>query len=214
MATETSRTRRLSAAERRDLILSGAMQVFAERGYHDASMAEIASAAGITPAVIYDHFTSKQELHEVLLETQAEALIAFVGRSVLTVGEDHEERMRAGINAFFVFVETHPLAWRLAFRDPLGDIAIATVHTRINQRATEAMAVFIAHAAPKTVTGYPSGGPALEMFGQLLKMSLNGLASWWYEHRDVPREEVVERVMEFCWTGLERLGTTTGEKGN
>lgn len=209
MSTETTRVR-LSATERRDLILEGAAQVFAEQGYHDASVAEIARAGGVSPAVIYDHFVSKQELHEVLLEKQTEALIAFVGSAVLGVGEEPAARMRAGIDAFFTFVKTHPFAWRMIFRDPPGDPAIAAVHTRINQRATGAIAFLIDLSAPNALVDHPNRPQALEMFGELLKMSLNGLAAWWYEHQDVTHEEVVERTMDFCWIGLERLANEKG----
>jgi AcrR family transcriptional regulator len=214
MTAGTSRPRRLSAAERRDLILNGGMQVFAEQGYHDASMAEIARAAGITAAVIYDHFSSKQELHEVLLETQTEALIAFVGQSVITASEVPAERMRTGIDAFFSFVESHPFAWRILFRDPPSDPQIAAAWNRLSHRATQAIAIFIGLSAPATLGGPGNRERTLEMYGQLLKMSLNGLAAWWYENRDVPREEIVERVMEFCWTGLASLATTSSDEGS
>jgi AcrR family transcriptional regulator len=213
MTVEASRNRRLSASERRDLILRGAMQVFAERGYHDASMVEIANSAGITAAVIYDHFGSKRELHAQLLETQADALMAAVGAAVAQAGEDPAERMRTGIEAFFVFVESNPFAWRMIFRDPPSDPVIAKTWEEGSRRATQAIAVFIAYSAPETLAGPGDRQQVVEMYGELLKMSLNGLASWWYEHRDVPRDDVVERVMEFCWTGLERLANTNEEGG-
>jgi AcrR family transcriptional regulator len=204
---------RLTAAERRDLILAGAMQVFAEQGYNDASMTEIARAAGITAAVIYDHFASKQELHEMLLETQSLALVEFVGTRVLAADEDPSSRLRVGIDAFFAFVESHPFAWRLIFRDPPADPDIAAVHTRINLRATQAISVLIGFSAPDPL---PTGGDrdqTLEMYGHMLKSSLNGLAAWWYEHRDVPRQAMTDRVMEFCWIGLDQLASTPPAKG-
>lgn len=213
MKIDASRTRRLRGAERRDLILDGAMQIFAEQGYNDASMVEIARAAGITPAVIYDHFASKQELHEVLLEMQTEALIAFVGSAVISVGDDPADRMRAGIDAFFLFVEEHPFAWRMVFREPPGDPEVEAVYVRLHRRATEAIAVFIGFSAPEPLAVRGNREQVLEMYGQLLKTSLNGLASWWYDHREVSRDEIVDRVMEFCWTGLERLATTPDEEG-
>jgi AcrR family transcriptional regulator len=214
MTVDASRHRRLSASERRDLILQGAMQVFAERGYHDASMVEIARAAGITAAVIYDHFPSKRDLHKELIETHAEALLMAVGAAVGQAGEESAERMRTGIAAFFEFVETHPFAWRLIFRDPPSDPVIATTWYAASQRATQAIAIFIGYSAPATLVGEGNREQRLEMYGELLKSSLNGLAAWWYEHRDVPRDEVVERVMEFCWIGLDQLAIASNEEGS
>ena len=38
-----------------------------------------------------------------------------------------------------------------------------------------------------------------------MKWACNGLGTWWYEHRDVDREVLVETVMDLCWRGLERV---------
>ena len=51
---------RLPAARRRRQLLEVALKVFAEQGYHDASMNDIAIAAGVTKPVLYQHFTSKR----------------------------------------------------------------------------------------------------------------------------------------------------------
>lgn len=48
-------------AERRDLIEQAAARLFAERGYEDTSLEDVATAAGISRPVIYDHFATKRE---------------------------------------------------------------------------------------------------------------------------------------------------------
>jgi AcrR family transcriptional regulator len=48
--------------ERLELILQAAEQVFAEKGYRDTSMDEIAARVGIGTATIYAHFSSKEDL--------------------------------------------------------------------------------------------------------------------------------------------------------
>ncbi len=220
LTTQPEKPRRLPAQQRREQILEGAMKVFAQRGYQDASMIEIARAGGVTAAVIYDHFASKQELHGLLLEAQTDALLAHVGGAVAPAGQDSAGEdpagadsvgadpaafMRAGVNAFFEFVEANPYAWRLIFREAPTDPGIADVHRRIHERATGGIAALLQASAPEFLSGDPRREQALELFAQMLKMSLNGMAVWWYEHPDVSRGELVARVLEFCWTGLERL---------
>jgi AcrR family transcriptional regulator len=200
----------LSAEARRELIVQAAMEVFAERGYQEASMAEIARAAGITPAVIYDHFPSKAELQILLLEQQTTELLAFVGAAVAREFETTTERVRVGVDAFFTFVEEHPYAWRMLFRDPPTDPAILSTYRRIHQQATAGIAIFLRVSAPETLLDEPDADRDLEMFAEMLKMAQNGLAVWWYDHREVPREVLVDRVLEFCWLGLERL--SAGER--
>jgi AcrR family transcriptional regulator len=203
--------RRLPAHERRNRIMQGAMRVFAERGYTDASMTEIARAGGVTAAVIYDHFSSKQDLHGALLEEQTDALLAYVGSALASAGTTPEQRMRAGVNAFFGFVQAHPFAWRMIFRDPPADPEIAEIHTRIHIRATQSIILFLDVAVPDFRREDAAHGRRLEMFAHMLKMSLNGMAAWWYEHPSATREELVECSLDFCWSGLEHLAVATGE---
>src|SRR6185437_2898799 len=60
---------RLSPAERRERILRAALQAFARGGYGGVSMNEIASAAGVTKPVLYDHFPSKVKIYVTVLES-------------------------------------------------------------------------------------------------------------------------------------------------
>ncbi|MGH0032460.1 MAG: TetR/AcrR family transcriptional regulator [Myxococcota bacterium] len=50
----------------RGLILDAALRVFAERGYADAKVSEIAAAAGIATGTVYAIFESKQELYRAV----------------------------------------------------------------------------------------------------------------------------------------------------
>jgi AcrR family transcriptional regulator len=197
--------RRLTRDERRERILAGAARVFAERGYEAASLDEIAEAAGISKPVIYDHFESKRELHISLLESHQQELLAFMTERVVAA-KTSEEQLANGFDAFFEFVEGHPYAWRLIFRDPTAaDAEIVRAHERIQQRATDAI-VAMTRSQPGSEN---FGGPfdpetAAELISQMLKTAANGLAAWWYEHRDVPRRQLVEAMMDFAWVGLQR----------
>ncbi|HYP48443.1 MAG TPA: helix-turn-helix domain-containing protein, partial [Thermoleophilaceae bacterium] len=63
MAPPTSPRKRLRADERRTAILSAALEVFAERGYHRTAIDDVARAGNVSKALIYEHFSSKEELH-------------------------------------------------------------------------------------------------------------------------------------------------------
>jgi hypothetical protein len=38
-----------------------------------------------------------------------------------------------------------------------------------------------------------------EMKAEMLRTAIGGLASWWYEHPDVPRRRLVDAVMSLGW---------------
>lgn len=59
--------KRLQAAERRASILAVAKLLFADKGYHGVSVDEIATRLAVSPAVLYRHFPSKQDLYEAVL---------------------------------------------------------------------------------------------------------------------------------------------------
>ena len=39
---------------------------------------------------------------------------------------------------------------------------------------------------------------------ELIRSGLTGLALWWHEHPDVPREQIVATAMNVLWWGLEQ----------
>ena len=87
---------------RRDL-LEAACQTFAERGYADASMEEIAARAGVTRGPLYHYFDNKQDLFRTVYQEieheLAESVVAGV-RSRTGPGADAWEQVRAGNRAF------------------------------------------------------------------------------------------------------------------
>jgi AcrR family transcriptional regulator len=63
-----STRRRLGRAERRASIVAAAARAFAVGGYAATSMADIASAAGVSHLIVYRHFESKEAIYEAVLE--------------------------------------------------------------------------------------------------------------------------------------------------
>lgn len=53
--------------DRKKTIQSAAMEVFAEQGYHNASMSMIAKKAGVSKGLIYNYFESKEELVKFMM---------------------------------------------------------------------------------------------------------------------------------------------------
>jgi AcrR family transcriptional regulator len=176
-----STRRRLSRQERRDVIERAATEVFAEHGYAGASIDEIARRSGVSAPVVYDHFTSKEDLYRRLLERQRDDLLAFWTRRLpLPEGEGALEGL---LDAYYAYVEAHPFAYRMYFRD--------TAHPDVKQQGLKMLAALTA-----TVPGFEDADEAtLEMATEVLRTGLIGLALWWQEHPDMTREQVVRAAM-------------------
>lgn len=196
----TEHRRRLSAAERRERIELAATALFAERGYHGAAMDEIARRSGVSVPVVYDHFASKRELHRRLLQRHFAELRGIWTQHLAGDGPP-QQRMAAVVDAWFAYVETHPFAWRMLFRETTGDPAIEAIHREV---AGASRALLLPLLAREPVAAGASE-TRLELLWELVRAVLQGLALWWYEHPGVPREEIVATAMDGLWLGLERL---------
>jgi AcrR family transcriptional regulator len=197
------RRKRLTADERREAILAAALDVFARRGYHAASIDEIAQAAGISKALIYEHFPSKRDLHASLLEAEVQVIFARLVESAATP-EPGEIRLRQGVDAFLGWVEERRDAFRMLFRDAV-EPEVAGVIGRLQMQATTAIAELIAREPLGPQAEGQERDETIEMLAQLLSGAVQSLALWWQEHPRVSRERLVDVVMEFCWKGLERV---------
>lgn len=128
------RRKRLSSQARREVIERAATEVFAEHGYHGASVDEIARRSGISIPVLYDHFASKHELHRHLLERHFADLRA-IWHEYLVNDRPVEQRIAETVDAWFGYVEANPYAWRMLFRDTNGQDEIETMRREIADRS-------------------------------------------------------------------------------
>lgn len=62
---------RMAGDERRQQILRVAMRVFSENGFRGTTTKEIATAAGISEAMVFRHFDNKDELYNAILDHKA-----------------------------------------------------------------------------------------------------------------------------------------------
>ena len=195
---------RLTAAQRREKIVGAATAVFAERGYRGASIDEIARRAGVTPPVVYDHFESKQALYRTLLEEHFAGLRGIWAEHF--GGEDPPaERIARSFDAWFAYVEEHPFAGRMLFRDTTGDPELAAMHDEVAAVSRAAVMPLAASEAGVFDLSAAGAEATLEMLWQVLRGVLQGLAIWWSENPSVPREQVVAVAVNTLWIGLERV---------
>src|SRR3954468_19755817 len=185
-----STRRRLTRPERRRVIEDAASELFAERGYADTRLEEIAAAAGVTKQLLYQHFRSKQELHLALLAKHRDGLLARLAGGMAAPGT-LAERLRRTTDDWFAYVEEHPYASAMLFRDTTGDPVVQAFYRELQASARQANALLLAtdrelDVAPERV----------EPLAELIRAAVVGLALWWAEHPEVPRGVVVDVAVD------------------
>jgi AcrR family transcriptional regulator len=138
--SSTKRAPRLSAYARREQLLDVTTELVGERGLHGLSVELVAQRAGITRAVVYQHFKGLKQLLEAVIEremTRARAQVSETALEDLTHG-DPVELMLESLNAFLHAVRDHPNTWRLVLLPQQG--APEVLQKRIAEGRTAVLA--------------------------------------------------------------------------
>ncbi len=197
--------RRLTAEERRSAILDAALTAFSQKGYHATSLDDIAREAGVSKALIYEHFASKQELHADLIARNGRELTQRVAGALSGVEiESTVKRLATGLEAFFAFVEERRDAWRMLFRDAADPESSAVLDRMVGQVTAE-VTVLISEDPGARDLARVEDDRSLRLLAEMLVGGAQSMANWWTDHPDTPRAELVELAMDFSWLGLERL---------
>jgi AcrR family transcriptional regulator len=173
-------------------LLEVALGVFANRGYHQASMDDVAEAAGVTKPVLYQHFNSKRELYLELLEDVGNQLRQAVIHATAAAAGPHQQ-VEAGFAAYFGFVAEHASAFRLLFAGADDD-----EFARVGRRVQEAMAEAVADLITADLDAEHR---------RLLAHGVVGLAEGtsrhWVTHGlDLNPDRLAARVADLAWGGL------------
>ncbi|HMV67015.1 MAG TPA: TetR/AcrR family transcriptional regulator [Myxococcota bacterium] len=116
--------------ERRASMLEAAMRVFAERGYHDASIADIVSAAGVARGTFYLYFQSKNEVFLALLdELSGRFRAAIVGVDTRPDAPPLHDQLVERVHLLLLAVEGSREVARILFRE--ANVLDADVTARV-----------------------------------------------------------------------------------
>jgi AcrR family transcriptional regulator len=188
---------------RSEQLLNLADRLFAERGFHGASMDELARRAGVSKPVIYDHFGSKEQLFATCVRRTGEALAEQVTSAVRKESEPRA-RLRAGSIAYFRFLQEQLRAWAVLFdAQQGGDARFVAEASRIRHRQSELMIDLMAESAG-TEPGH-DGRVMLEAMTLAIAGAYESLSVWWREHPEVPPEQLADWLLDLLWPGLEGL---------
>src|SRR6266550_3537725 len=100
---------RLEVDERRRQLLKLGAELFARHSYDELSMRKIAREAGISHALLYRYFPTKQSYFRATLEQAAEELRA---RTSPDPSLPAIEQLRGSLEAFLELVDENELAYR------------------------------------------------------------------------------------------------------
>jgi AcrR family transcriptional regulator len=185
---------RLPVDERRAQLLELSTDLFARHSFAELSMARIAREAGISKALLYHYFPSKQDL---FVATLAEAAQEVSRRTEPDPSLPPAEALAHSLDAFLGWVEDNELAYRKLIESagsvPEVGALITDVRDRTSARILEALDQRENPKARAATRGW--------------LWFMDGAILDWFEHRDLERADLGELLLGVLAGALSAAGT-------
>jgi AcrR family transcriptional regulator len=177
---------------RRDDVLTAGTLEFVERGFASVSVTDIAKRAGMTPAAVYYHFPTKEDVLLALVGHTGDAISDLCAGLVEAAGA--EDAVTALIDRFLSWLETHPADARLYYQSSQG--ATADVEAlRRKQRGNQVTAMLKGPLKPAQASMSATelrvvAIALLVLFGEVTRLLSEGRPT--KRHREAVRAEAVD----------------------
>jgi AcrR family transcriptional regulator len=181
----------------RQLVLEGAERVFAEKGYEDAKMEEIARESGLSLGTLYSVFSGKAYVFRALHESADRELLRRAAECVRGV-EDPLEAVLAGVRAYTEYFLQHPDFLRMHLREGLAwGTAEAGGHSRQRTEAWRSGVDMLSRAFERCIQAgvFVEGDPALQA-RMMVAMQQVQLAHWIETGMERPPDDLVREMTE------------------
>ncbi|WP_432705150.1 TetR family transcriptional regulator [Actinoplanes regularis] len=195
---------RMSAAQRREQLITIGRQLFAERGYDGTSVEEVAARSKVSKPVVYEHFGGKEGLYAVVVDREVRALLERI-TAALTAGDPRELLEQAAL-ALLDYIEAEPHGFQVLTARQAPVLAPAgTFSSVMNDVAHQVEHILGAEFRVRDLD------PKLaELYSQALVGMVALVGQWWREARKPKKETVAAHLVNLAWNGLSHLEARPG----
>jgi TetR/AcrR family transcriptional regulator, cholesterol catabolism regulator len=187
----------LEGIDRRDSILRASAEVFRRRGYHRATIEEIAAELFLTKAGIYHYFTSKQEILEQLCDRAMASAEAAVDRAIDAETQPDKRLERMLAEYALALTEEPALNVLMRHLDEVGEASLADLQRRrkvIEAKLRQTLDAGIADGV------FETSDSRVAVFGMLGTM--NWTYAWYEPHGRLSAAEVRDILVRLALNGV------------
>jgi len=204
-------TREQSKAHTRERLLAAARRVFASRGFHGASVEEIASEAGFSTGALYSNFDGKEDLFLVLMEREIDEHAREISEAVRAQAS-MSERARGGARQWMTMIEREPELlllfmefWAYGVRDAQVRPKVAARFAQMRETLTKLIA-----------DGVRDFDLELDIPAEQLAVAIDALADGIARQKladpDAVPDDLMGRILALLFAGATRPAGGTGRR--
>jgi len=189
----------MTGTQRRAQLLDVARRLFAEKGFDNTSIEEIAARAEVSKPVVYEHFGGKEGIYAVVVDREMQTLLAAL-TGPLDVGAHPRVLVERTAMALLDYIEQSEDGFRILVRDSPVAQATGTFSSLIGDVATQ-VEHLLADQFKRTGLD-PRTAP---IYAQMLVGMVALTGQWWLDARSPKKQEGAAHLVNLAWNGLKGL---------
>lgn len=187
---------RMTGPQRREQLIDIGRRLFAERGFEGTSVEEIATSAGVSKPVIYEHFGGKEGLYAVVVDREIQALLSSITQALRGPGHSRALLERAAL-ALLDYIESSTDGFRILVRDSPPGQATGSFASLISDIASQVEHILAAEFRRRKLD--PKMAP---LYAQMLVGMVAIPGGWWLDSRKFKKDDVAAHLVNLAWNGL------------
>ena len=190
---------RMTGKQRREQLLDIGRSLFAVRGFDGTSIEEIASRAGVSKPVVYEHFGGKEAIYAVVVDREMEHLLDRVTGALRSPAHPRTVLERAALS-LLDYIETSTDGFRILVRDSPVAQSTGGFASLISDAASQVEHILAAQFKERGFE--PKLAP---MYAQMLVGMVALTGQWWLDVRKPKKADVAAHLVNLAWNGLAGL---------
>lgn len=203
MTAEPRRTRttraRMTAHQRREQLLDVSRRLFAEKGFEQTSVEEIAARAEVSKPVVYEHFGGKEGIYAVIVDREVQALTGALSGTLSEAAHPKVMVERAAL-ALLGYIEESEDGFRILVRDSPVAQATGTFSSLIGDVATQ-----VEHLLAEQFKKQHLDPRTAPIYAQMLVGMVALTGQHWLDARRPKKADVAAALVNLAWNGLSGM---------
>ncbi len=190
---------RMSGFARREQLVAVGRSLFATKGFDATSVEEIASKAGVSKPVVYEHFGGKEGLYAVVVDREVQSLVGSLQNS-LTSSEHPREILEQATLTLLDYIEANSDGFRVLVRDAPDDRTSGSFSSVMGDVAAK-----VEHILAEQFDKSRMDRSWAPLYAQMMVGLIAQVGQWWLDERRMPKDVVAAHVVNLVWNGVRNL---------
>lgn len=195
------RTRvRMTAAQRREQLIEVSRELFAAKGFEGTSVEEMASSAGVSKPVIYEHFGGKEGAYAVVVDRETRRLHDAIRTALTTPNARSRELLERAAVALLDYIDACPDGFRILARDSSITQPVGSFASILSDIAAQVEDILGAQFKRRGHDPKLAGLYAQALVGLVAQTGIR-----WLEHREPEKLVVARHLINLAWNGMANI---------